>query len=105
MVHNCASTLHVEAECALQAAKKGFRTVVCFESSPVNYDATKAAARDQDVSTLTFLLPCNPEAVELIHDAPNCSLPGLQGSVSWSQRINCPAASLWLLPMTCSSID
>ena len=52
--------LPLEAGGALQAATKGFRTVLCFESSPVNYEATRAAAREQDVSPLGSALPCRP---------------------------------------------
>lgn len=34
---------------ALQAALKGFKKVLCFESSPLNYEATKAAIKEQKV--------------------------------------------------------
>ena len=33
----------------MQAAVKGFKKVICFESSPVNHEATKAAAKEQEV--------------------------------------------------------
>ena len=33
----------------VQAAVKGFKKVICFESSPVNHEATKAAAKEQEV--------------------------------------------------------
>ena len=47
-----------------QAALKGFKKVVCFESSPLNFEATKAAVRQQNVSILP--LARDPPAVVLM---------------------------------------
>jgi len=41
----------------VQAARKGFKKVVCFESSPVNYEATKAAVKENNVSLPSPLSP------------------------------------------------
>ena len=35
----------------VQAAAKGFKKVICFESSPVNHEATKTAAKEQEVQS------------------------------------------------------
>ncbi len=45
------------APCVLQAARKGFKKVVCFESSPVNYEATRAAVKENNVSLQSPLSP------------------------------------------------